>query len=227
MLTSVIESMAQTATSMSIQEAVICMIAALVLGLVIAGVYMLTGTYSANFVVSLVVLPVLVQGVIIMVNGNLGTSVAVLGAFGLIRFRSVPGSSRDIVSIFFSMAIGLAAGMGQLGYAAILTGVVAVVLVVLHFVRFGEGKGSEQQLKIVIPENLDYTGIFDDVFREFLRSYSLTRVKTTNLGTMYELTYMIRMKDMNRQKEMIDEIRCRNGNLTIVCGRPQAQAEVL
>ena len=227
MLASVIESMSQTAASMSLQEAAICMAAALVLGLVIAGVYMLTGTYSTNFVISLVVLPVLVQGVIIMVNGNLGTSVAVLGAFGLVRFRSVPGSSRDIVSIFFAMAIGLAAGMGQIGYAAILTFIVSAVLLVLHFGRFGMGRGSDQQLKITIPENLDYSHVFDDVFHEFLNSHSLMKVKTTNLGTMYELTYMIRMKDPDRQKEMIDELRCRNGNLTIICGRPQAGAEVL
>ncbi len=226
MLTSIITSMSQTAATMTMQEALLCMAAALVLGLVIAGVYMLTGAYSTNFVISLVVLPVLVQGVIIMVNGNLGTSVAVLGAFGLIRFRSVPGTSRDIVSIFFAMAAGLAAGMGQIGYAAILTAVVALLLLVLHFARFGEGKAGEQQLKIQIPENLDYSSIFDDIFSEYLTSHSLNRVKTTNLGTMYELTYQIRMKDEKRQKEMIDAIRCRNGNLTIVCGRAQS-GEVL
>ena len=226
MLTSVIESMSQTAASMSMSEALICMGAALVLGLVIAGVYMLTGSFSGNFVISLVVLPVLVQGVIIMVNGNLGTSVAVLGAFGLIRFRSVPGTSRDIVSIFFAMAAGLAAGMGQIGYAAILTAVVAAILLVLHFAHFGAGRAGEQQLKIQIPENLDYTNVFDDIFSEYLTSQTLNRVKTTNLGTMYELTYLISMKDERRQKEMLDAIRCRNGNLTIVCGRPQT-GEVL
>lgn len=226
MLGSIFESASTTAMTMTMEEALICMAAALVMGLVIAGVYMICGHYTANFVVTLALLPVLVQAVIMMVNGNLGTSVAVLGAFSLIRFRSAAGSSREISSIFFSMAVGLAAGMGQLGYAALLTVVVSAVMLVMHYLHFGERLG-EQQLKIMIPENLDYSSVFDDIFSEFTRKCDLERVKTTNLGTMYELTYRIVMKKPEKEREMLDEIRCRNGNLTVICGRVQINQEAL
>ena len=227
MLTSVLESVSATVESMSMEEALICIAVALVLGLIIACVYMITGTFSAHFVVSLVVLPVLIQGVIIMVNGNLGTSVAVLGAFSLVRFRSLPGTSRDLISIFFAMAVGLAAGMGQIGYAALLTAAVSIVLLVLHFARFGEKRQGEQQLKITIPENLDYNNVFTDIFRQYLSGCRLNKVKTTNLGTMYELTYSVRLKHPDEEKKMLDELRCRNGNLTIAIGRSQLGDEML
>lgn len=227
MFTSILETISETSYTMTVQQAVMCMVCALVLGFIIAGVYMFCGDHSPDFVITLVILPVLVQGVIIMVNGNLGTSVAVLGAFSLVRFRSFPGSSRDIVSIFFAMAVGLAAGMGQVAYAVLLTAGVSVILILLHFARFGEGRGEVHELKITIPESLDYTEVFDDVFEKYLSKYDLARVKTSNLGTMYELYYKIKMKDQSRQKEMIDDLRCRNGNLTISCSRPRYNAEAL
>ena len=205
--------------SLTIQNALLCTIVSLVLGFLIAAVYMSQGAFSKNFVITLVMLPLLVQMIIMLVNGNLGTSVAVLGAFGLIRFRSVPGSSKEIASIFFAMAVGLATGMGFLSFAVVMTLVVGVVFFVLGRTSFGEMKNAEKDLRITIAENLDYTEIFDDIFQNYTRKCNLQRVKTTNLGSMYELDYHITLKDPKKEKEMIDAIRCRNGNLTIVCGR--------
>lgn len=205
--------------SLTIQNALLCTIVSLVLGFLIAAVYMSQGAFSKNFVITLVMLPLLVQMIIMLVNGNLGTSVAVLGAFGLIRFRSVPGSSKEIASIFFAMAVGLATGMGFLSFAVVMTLVVGVVFFVLGRTSFGEMKSAEKDLRITIAENLDYTEIFDDIFQNYTRKCNLQRVKTTNLGSMYELDYHITLKDSKKEKEMLDAIRCRNGNLTIVCGR--------
>ncbi|MDD3218061.1 MAG: DUF4956 domain-containing protein [Lachnospiraceae bacterium] len=216
MFTSIIDT---SSGSISMESALICMAAALILGVIVAVVYMLQGKYTKNFVITLALLPALVQIVILMVNGNLGTSVAVLGTFGLIRFRSVPGTSKEITSIFFAMAIGLACGMGQVYFAVMFTLLIAVVLFLLSKSGFGERKEIDKNLKITIPEDLDYTGIFDDIFDNYTKKVQLNKVKTINLGSMYELDYQIELKDPEMEKEMLDAIRCRNGNLTIVCGR--------
>lgn len=224
MFTSLLSSVEGTLT---IQNALLCTAVSLVLGFVIALVYMSQGSYTKNFVMTLVLLPMLVQLVIMLVNGNLGTSVAVLGTFGLVRFRSVPGTSKDIASIFFAMAVGLATGTGFLTFAAVMTVVVGVVFIVLGKSSFGEGKGTEKNLRITIAENLDYTEIFDEIFTQYTSRCCLQRVKTTNLGSMYELEYQIVLRSAAKEKEMIDAIRCRNGNLTIVCGRRAAVQEEL
>ncbi len=212
---------------LTVTSALLCTGASVLLGLVISLIYMAQGSYSKGFVITLAVLPVMVQMVIMMVNGNLGTGVAVLGAFSLIRFRSVPGSARDIAAIFFSMAVGLATGMGYLTFAGMAVLAVGLLLLLLSKTSFGEMKVPEKELKILIPEDLDYTEVFDDIFAQYTSSVSMERVKTTNLGSMYELYYRIRLKDPAREKEMIDQIRCRNGNLTIVCGRCQTVREEL
>ena len=212
---------------LTVTSALLCTGASVLLGLVISLIYMAQGSYSKGLVITLAVLPVMVQMVIMMVNGNLGTGVAVLGAFSLIRFRSVPGSARDIAAIFFSMAVGLATGMGYLTFAGMAVLAVGLLLLLLSKTSFGEMKVPEKELKILIPEDLDYTEVFDDIFAQYTSSVSMERVKTTNLGSMYELYYRIRLKDPAREKEMIDQIRCRNGNLTIVCGRCQTVREEL
>lgn len=212
------------ATAITAGDALICTAVAIVLGVIIAAIYMASGTYTKSFVVTLAVLPALVQAVIMMVNGNLGTGIAVLGAFSLVRFRSVPGSSKEIVSIFFSMAVGLAAGMGQLVYAVLFTVVVGAIFFLLCKSNFGKEKTDEKELKITIPENLNYADVFDDIFEEYTKSVKLVRVKTTNLGSMFELSYHITMKKEADEKQMIDALRCRNGNLTIVCGMVQNHA---
>lgn len=205
--------------SMTIQNALLCAAVSLVLGVFIAVIYMAQGAYNKNFVVTLAILPVLVQVVIMLVNGNLGTSVAVLGTFSLVRFRSVPGSSKDIASIFFAMAIGLATGTGFLVFAAVMTVVIGTAFLIMGKTSFGERKMDEKDLRITIAENLDYTEIFEDIFKKYTSKCYLQKVKTTNLGSMYELEYHITLKDVKKEKEMIDAIRCRNGNLTIICGR--------
>lgn len=199
-------------------ERILCLIVAIILGVVVSMVYMYTGTYTKNFVQTVAVLPVLVAVVMTMVNGNVGTSVAVLGAFGLVRFRSMQGTSREILYIFFAMAIGLSTSMGYVWFSILYVAVVSLGLCFMFRISFGEQKGDEKQLRITIPENLDYEGIFDDIFQKYTTEAKLVRVKTTNLGSMYELSYSITMQPMSSEKKMIDEIRCRNGNLNIICG---------
>lgn len=208
-----------TAGSISAQSEIICLIASLVLGGLISITYMKTGEYSKNFASTLIILPIIVSVVMTLVNGNLGTSVAILGAFSLIRFRSIQGTSRDISYVFFAMAAGLATSTGYLAFGAVFTVFVCLVLIILYFVDFGKNVAEGKELKITIPENLDYTDLFDDIFKKYTRKHSLERVKTTNMGSMYELCYHIDLIKGKSEKNMIDEIRCRNGNLTVICGR--------
>lgn len=223
MFTSIIDSVTG---SLTIESALLCTGVSLVLGGIIALIYMAQGSYNKNFIITLILLPALVQAVIMVVNGNLGTGVAVMGAFSLVRFRSIPGSSKEISSIFFAMVVGLATGMGYVTYAALITVVIGLALFLLSRFGFGEKKENKKELRVTIPENLDYTDIFDDIFKKYTKISTLTRVKTTNLGSMYDLYYEIELSDSAKEKEMIDDIRCRNGNLTIVCGRVQQAANM-
>ena len=190
---------------------------ALLLGLVIAALYR-SCTVSQGFPVVLALMPMLVTAVIMIVNGNLGASVAVLGAFGLVRFRSAPGTALEIGFLFFSMAVGLATGMGFLTMAVLITVLAGAVFLLLEKSGFGRKETKDRLLKITIAEDLDYDGIFDDLFQKYTRHAVLERVKTTNMGTMYELSYLVEMRNMSQQKTFIDALRCRNGNLTISMG---------
>ncbi len=222
MFTSIFEN---TAATLSIVDALICMASSIILGLIVALTHTLTKKYSKNFIITLVILPLLVQVVIMMVNGNLGTSVAILGAFGLIRFRSAPATSREILSVFFAMAIGLSIGMGHIIFAAIFTLVTSLTTLLLSKTKIGETK-NKQSLKILIPEDLDYTTVFDEILRKYTNTYETKKVKTTNLGSMYEITYDIELKEKN-EKEFIDELRTKNGNLTITLNHELKENEVL
>lgn len=208
MFTSIFET-----NTISIINTLICMLVSLGLGLVVALTHTITKKYSKNFIIVLVLLPLLVQVVIMMVNGNLGTSVAILGAFSLIRFRSMPGTSRELLSIFLDMAIGLSLGMGYIGFAIIFTLLTVLTILILEKLKLGE-KPQKQNLKILIPEDLDYTEVFEDVFNEYTKEHNITKVKTTNLGSMYEISYEIELKE-NKEKELIDALRVKNGNLNI------------
>lgn len=215
-----------TLNSLTVGQALILMLCAAACGLMIALTAMLTGACSKTFAASLVVLPVVVQVVIIMVNGNLGTGVAVMGAFSLIRFRSVPGSSRDITLVFLAMAAGLATGMAYAGYAFLITLGVCVLLTVLYKTGFGEQK-RRQSLRVTMAEDLDYTEVFDDLFAAYTSSATLEGVRTTNMGSLFELRYTVVLKDAKKEKEFLDALRCRNGNLTLSLTRGVVAQEAL
>ncbi len=203
-------------TDLGIGSILFCSLSSVILGIIIALVHKYTSKYSKNFLITLAVLPILVEIVIIMVNGNLGTSVAIVGAFSLVRFRSIPGTSKEILSVFFAMAIGLILGMGYIIFAIIMTILVSVFMVVLSKVKLLDKNVYEKILRITIPEDLDYTSVFDDLFNKYLNSYSLDSVKTTNMGSLFELSYKINMKKDINEKKFIDDLRVRNGNLKIM-----------
>lgn len=203
------------------------MATALFLGIAISLLYRSRPGCSGGFCIILAVMPLLVATVILIINGNFGTSVAVLGAFGLMRFRSAPGTAWEIGFLFYAMAVGLAIGMGFLSLSVMIAAVVGAAIFLLDKLRFGTPRRTEQSLKITIPEDLDYYGIFDDLFRQYTKHAALERVKTTNMGTMYELSYRVELRTPAREKEFLDALRCRNGNLTIVLGLVQSEKNVL
>lgn len=213
-----LESMIGT-NGLTLQAFAVCTAVSLLLGIGTAGLCMYKSRYTQSFVLTLAMLPAAVQMVILLVNGNVGAGVAVAGAFGLVRFRSAPGTAKEIGMIFLAMTIGLATGMGYVGLAIAFFAVMAAFLLALHTIRFGAGDEQERELKITIPETLDYEGLFDDLFAAYTTSARLDRVKTTNMGTLYELDYRVVLKDAQPSKAFLDALRCRNGNLNIVCGR--------
>jgi hypothetical protein len=188
---------------------------------------MFKNKYSRSMAVTLVILPAVVQLVIMLVNGNIGAGIAVAGAFSLVRFRSVPGNARDISCLFFAMALGFASGMGFLGYAFAFLLLVGGVFLVLTLIRFGEGATDTRILRITIPENMDYDGLFDDVLLKYTLNAELMTVRTVSMGSLYELTFSVRLRPEASQKDLIDELRCRNGNLNILLSRVQQSGEEL
>ena len=207
----------------SVTDFLLCLGCSLVLGLVMAFAYMYRTRYTKSFVVTLALLPAVVCVVIMMVNGNVGTGVAVAGAFSLVRFRSVPGTAKEICTLFLAMGAGLIAGMGYLGFAVLFTVIMCAVFVLYNCLDFGTKKNAAtfKTFTITIPEDLDYSGVFDEVFAEYTRSHDLIRVKTTNMGSMFKLTYNVELADATREKEMIDKLRCRNGNLEIAVSKQE------
>ncbi len=210
-------------TVISITDFLLCLGFSLVLGLVMAFAYMYRTRYTKSFVVTLSLLPAVVCIVIMLVNGNVGTGVAVAGAFSLVRFRSVPGTAKEICTLFLAMGAGLICGMGYLGFAVLFTVVMCIMFVLYNRIDFGAKKNAAtfKTLTVTIPEDLDYTEIFDDIFKEFTSQYDLMRVKTTNMGSLFKLTYNITLKDFKYEKEMLDKIRCRNGNLEITVSKQE------
>ena len=208
------------------RQLIICTLVSLVLGLIIALLYMYKNRYTKDFVITLVILPAVVQLVIMLVNGNLGAGLAVAGAFALVRFRSLPGTSKEIATLFMAMAVGLAMGMGYIGYAILFLVLVELVMFVLNLINFGEGKTAERELKVVIPENLDYETVFDDLFEQYTTEHRMAQVKSTNMGSMFELKYAVKMKNGVSEKEFLDAIRVRNGNLTVSCGRLDTESKM-
>ena len=210
-------------TEITLTAFFICTAVSLLLGAGTAFVGMCRTRCTQSILITLVILPAIVQMIIMLVNGNIGAGVAVAGTFSLVRFRSAPGNAREISSIFLAMAIGLATGMGYVAPAALFFVIMAAVLLFLSAMDFGQAEMSERILKITIPENLDYEGLFDDLFEEYTKNCSLEKIRTSNMGTLYELQYHITLKGSRRPKELLDALRCRNGNLNIVCGREESK----
>lgn len=212
----------------SIDKFLLCMGVTLIIGLMIALVYAFRSHYTKSFFITLWILPVVVCVVIMMVNGNIGAGVAVAGAFSLVRFRSIAGNAKEISVIFLAMTVGLIAGMGYLAYAFLFSVVICIVLFVCQFIKLPLKKKhmAEKTLRITIPEDLDYSGLFDEIFAEYVADYHLTSVKTTNMGTMIKLKYNITEKDVTKEKAMIDAIRIKNGNLEVAISEQEVSNEL-
>lgn len=219
-----------TATSViSVSQFVLCIAVSLVIGGALAWVYTFRSKYTASFVVTLALLPAVVCIVIMMVNGNVGAGVAVAGAFSLVRFRSVPGTAKEIGTIFLAMAAGLIAGMGYLGYAVLFSLIMGIVMLLLNTLGVGthQKDTKDKTLKITIPEDLNYGSAFDDVFEKYTDKCEIVSVKTSNMGSLYKLTYHLNLKDISQEKEFLDELRCRNGNLEISIARQEVNVNEL
>lgn len=207
----------QTTAVITVSQFLLCLVVALLIGLLLAGVYTYKNRYTKSFLMTLAILPAVVCVVIMMVNGNIGTGVAVAGAFSLVRFRSVPGTAKEIAAIFLAMCTGLIAGMGYLGYAVLFAVILSGIMLLYGKFDFGSSKNAQKYkvLHITIPEDLDYTGVFDEILDKYTESHDLVQVKTTNMGSLFRLTYNLVLKGNDAEKELIDKLRCRNGNLEI------------
>lgn len=207
----------------AVQDFLLCVGCSLVIGLILAVAYMCGTRYTKSFVATLAILPVVVCVVIMMVNGNVGTGVAVAGAFSLVRFRSAAGSAKEIGAIFLAMGTGLVAGMGYLGYAFLVAVLLGGVSLLYHRLDFGAGKNRDRYktMHITIPEDLDYSGVFDKILEKYTTECELVQVKTTNMGSLFRLTYNLTLKSTEQEKEMIDKLRCRNGNLEITVSKQE------
>ena len=205
-----------SAAGLEITSALIAAGSALGMGLILALAHKLTtrGT-TKGFLITLVVLPLLTMAVMIMINGNLGTSIAILGAFSLIRFRSMRGNARNLLAIFFAMMIGLSCGMGHVLFGAMITGIGVVAMAFFSFTPILEPNKKERVLKIVVPEDMDYTDVFKTTFKKYTSYAELVTSKTTNMGSLYDLTYNIKLKSGVKEKEFMDEIRTKNCNLKV------------
>lgn len=216
-------------TAITIFQFMLCIFISLLIGLFLSFVYAYKSRYTKSFLVTLALLPAVVCVVIMMVNGNVGAGVAVAGTFSLVRFRSVPGTARDIGTIFLAMGAGLIAGMGYLGFAVIFTLIMGTAMMLYSQIGFGTSRkpSRDKTLRITIPEDLNYSEVFDDLLNEYTSYYELISVKTTNMGSLFKLVYNITLKDISKEKELIDMLRCRNGNLEIcICRQEINSAEL-
>ncbi len=217
------------ASVISVSDFLLCVGISLLIGLLLAAVYTYKTRYTKSFLITLAMLPAIVCVIIMMVNGNVGAGVAVAGAFSLVRFRSVPGTAKEIGAIFLAMSTGLVAGMGYLGYGVLFALLIGAATLLYNKLDLGSRKNAESYkvLHITIPEDLDYTGAFDEVLDKYTFSHELVQVKTTNMGSLFRLTYNLVLKGPEAEKELIDKLRCRNGNLEIsVSHRENAVCEL-
>ena len=217
---------AETASVISVTDFMICIVSSLVIGLILSVMYMYKNTYSKSFIVTIATIPAIVCVVIMMVNGNVGAGVAVAGAFSLVRFRSAPGTAREIGVLFLAMGAGIITGMGYIAYAFLFVIIMGAVNMIYAQIDFGARKNTalERTLHITIPEDLDYVEVFDDLFDQYASRCELLNVKTTNMGSLFKLTYHITFREAGREKAFIDDVRCRNGNLEISLTNQESSA---
>jgi hypothetical protein len=214
-------------TTISLASSILTMVVSFVLGGLISFTYMKTSNksgYSQNFTLTLIIVPIVIAIIILLIGSNVARAFSLAGAFSIIRFRSAPGDPKDIAYVLFAMAAGLSCGVGFYGYAILFTIFLCLLMFTLNLFNFGAKKSSQKLLKITIPEDLDYEGAFDDVFAQFTVGHELRKVKTTDLGSLYELVYTVTINNEVKQKEFIDALRCRNGNLNITLSM-QADSE--
>lgn len=215
-----------SSTGLDVTTVLICAGVALVLGVAISFTHLKTSQTTKGFLTTLAVLPLLVMAVMIMINGNLGTSIAILGAFSLIRFRSIQGRAKDLLSVFFAMMVGLALGMGHILFAVVISIVAIIAIVLFSYTHFLEPNQNERVLKIVIPEDLDYDDVFKDVFEKYTVEARLVKMKTVNMGSLYKLTYDIRLKNGAKEKQLLDDIRVKNSNLKVLLSEPCCEEDI-
>ena len=215
--------------AISVSDFLLCIGVSLIIGVLLALAYTYKSRYTKSFVLTLSIIPAVVCAIIMMVNGNIGAGVAVAGAFSLVRFRSVPGTAKEIGTIFLAMSTGLMAGMGYLGYAVLFAIILIVIMLLYQVIGLGSGKKNmrDRTLRITIPENLNYTHAFDDLFEKYTISRENISTKTTNMGSLFRLTYHVTMKNPDDEKEFIDAIRCRNGNLEVDISRQETGPDEL
>ena len=215
-----------TSAGLEISSALIAAGVALVLGTALAITHGKTTQTTKGMMITLAILPVLVMAVIIMINGNLGTSIAILGAFSLIRFRSITGRAKDLLAVFAAMMIGLALGMGHVLFATVIMLIYIVAVVLFTYTHLLEPNRHESVLKIVIPEDLDYEDVLAETFKKYTSRHHLVRMKTMNMGSLYKLTYDVKLRRGVKEKEFLDEIRVKNMNLKVLLSEPCCEEEI-
>lgn len=201
--------------SVSVLPIFICVLVSLIDGIILAFLYNFKNKANKDFLTTIAILPAVVTIVIALVNGNIGAGIAVAGAFSLIRFRSAPGTAKEICIIFVTLAAGLAFGMGYIAYGVIFSLAIGLVMLLLQSINIFNKNDKIKNLRIVVPENLNYMEAFNEVFSKYTIKYELVKAKTTNLGSMYKLSYNVTLKNVNEMKLFIDDLRCLNGNLEI------------
>ena len=207
-----------TGESFTLTNTLTIIISAIILGLIISIAYIQTNKkrgYSSNFPITLIMLPVIIAIIILLVGNNIATAFSLAGAFSIIRFRSAPGDPKDIAYVFFTLAVGLTCGMGYIGYAIIFTIILCSLMIILDITKFGMSKSKTMQLKITVPEDLNYEDAFHEILTNYTNSFHIENIRTRDFGALFELTYKINLKEDGNQKKFIDDLRCRNGNLNI------------
>lgn len=207
-----------TGESFTLVNALMVLATSIILGIIISLSYMHTNRkdrFGSNFSVTLVMLPVIIAIIILLVGNNVARAFSLAGAFSIIRFRSAPGDPKDIAYIFFTLAVGLTCGMGYLGYSVLFTFVLCSTMLILEKMKFGENKEKIMELKITVPEDLNFEGVFESILKKYTNSYNIERIRTRDFGALFEITYSINLKENINTKEFLDNLRCKNGNLNI------------